>query len=410
MTSFIRENIKKKPFYKRKWFIRITGGVCIGGVFGAAAAVGFSIAIPWAQKTFGTPEVYSAGREISTEMIDSGTGGTESKIIWQGDSLDDINLKEIEVLFTKIRDMAAETLKGVVQVTGAHSGIDLFQQIYENEKIGSGLIVKMDEEHIFVLTKMWILDKAERVIVTLADDTICEAEVKKTDPASGLAVLEIDADEIGEEQKKEMKVLQLSSDGNLWKGKPVLALGSPLGNTDSVASGIVTSWMDQPVMDDIYQIINTDIIGGDEASGILVDLNGEVAGFITQKFGDDEPYRTRAICSGDIKRILNEMADREEKILMGITGKEIKENVAEELEMPQGFYVMSVAPDSPAMYNGIQNGDIIVSMKNEKISSQKDYQNVLKQCTIGEEIPVEIMRKVRDGYSKMEMKVRLEAK
>ena len=76
------------------------------------------------------------------------------------------------------------------------------------------------------------------------------------------------------------------------------------------------------------------------------------------------------------------MADREEKILMGITGKEIKENVAEELEMPQGFYVMSVAPDSPAMYNGIQNGDIIVSMKNEKISSQKDYQNVLKQCTI----------------------------
>ena len=144
MTSFIRENIKKKPFYKRKWFIRITGGVCIGGVFGAAAAVGFSIAIPWAQKTFGTPEVYSAGREISTEMIDSGTGGTESKIIWQGDSLDDINLKEIEVLFTKIRDMAAETLKGVVQVTGAHSGIDLFQQIYENEKIGSGLIVKMD--------------------------------------------------------------------------------------------------------------------------------------------------------------------------------------------------------------------------------------------------------------------------
>ena len=50
MTSFIRENIKKKPFYKRKWFIRITGGVCIGGVFGAAAAVGFSIAIPWHKK------------------------------------------------------------------------------------------------------------------------------------------------------------------------------------------------------------------------------------------------------------------------------------------------------------------------------------------------------------------------
>ena len=104
------------------------------------------------------------------------------------------------------------------------------------------------------------------------------------------------------------------------------------------------------------------------------------------------------------------MANPEEKVKMGITGKEIEENVAEELEMPQGFYIMSVAENSPAMYYGIQNGDIIVSMKDEKISSQKDYQNVLKQCTIGEEIPVKIMRKVRDGYSEMEIKVRLEAK
>ena len=115
MASFIREKIKKKPFYKRKWFVRITGGVCVGGVFGAAAAVGFTIAIPWVRKTFGTPEVYSASRQISTEMIDDEASTTESKIIWQGESFEEIDLEEIEIIFTKIRDMAEETLRGIVQ-------------------------------------------------------------------------------------------------------------------------------------------------------------------------------------------------------------------------------------------------------------------------------------------------------
>ena len=257
---------------------------------------------------------------------------------------------------------------------------------------------------------MRILENAERIIVTLQDDTVCEGEVKKMDPVSGLAVVRISAKEIQEEQLKEMNVLKFSPDQSLWNGKPVVAIGSPLGNKNSVASGVVTSFTSVPVTDDLYQIINTDIIGGAQASGILIDLNGEIIGFISQKFGMDEAYRTSGISADDIKRILNEMANTEEKVKMGITGKEIEENVAEELEMPQGFYIMSVAENSPAMYYGIQNGDIIVSMKDEKISSQKDYQNVLKQCTIGEEIPVKIMRKVRDGYSEMEIKVRLEAK
>lgn len=394
--------------------MRITGGVCVGGVFGVAAAVGFTIAIPWARKTFGTPEVYSAGRQISTEMIDKmadkEADTTQSKIIWQGESFEEIELEDIEIIFTKIREMAQETLKGIVQVTGAHSGVDVFQQIYENQETGTGLLIKIDTEDIFILTEKRILEKAERVIVTLQDGTVCEGQVKKTDPVSGLAVVGISTKEIDEEQLKEMKVLQFTSNQNLWNGKPVITIGSPLGNKNSVASGVMTSFTSVSVMDDLYQIVNTDIVGGAQASGILVDLNGGIVGFISQKFGADEAYRTSGISADDIKRILNEMAEKEEKVKMGITGKDIEENVAEELEMPQGFYVMSVAENSPAMYYGIQNGDIIVSMKGEKISGQKDYQNVLKQCTIGEEIPVKIMRKVRDGYSEMEIKVRLEAK
>ena len=50
MTSFMREHIKKKPFYKKPWFTKTVGMVCFGAVFGAAAALAFSLTLPWARK------------------------------------------------------------------------------------------------------------------------------------------------------------------------------------------------------------------------------------------------------------------------------------------------------------------------------------------------------------------------
>ena len=403
----MREHIKKKPFYKKPWFTKTVGMVCFGAVFGAAAALAFSLTLPWAKENFGTPEVYSLGREATAEMTEPQTDESAALISGKRGEQTDIDLEDFKVLYAQIRDIAEQAFSGVVTVSAISSNEDLFQKVYENEEKASGMIAAMDRSRILILTEAEILKDAQRIIIRLSDDTICEAKLAMTDTVSGLAVLEVEKEELEEEQLEDMTVLNFGSAKNLSQGDPVIALGNLMEEINAIASGAVTSLGDTPVMDDSYQIIHTDIAGSIDGSGILLDMDGNVVGVMTHKFGTNVESRICAIASDDVSRILSQMMSGEEKIVMGITGRSVTENISEELNMPQGLYVTAVADNSPAMYYGIQSGDIVTSMGGDKILSQRDYQNVLKQCTIGEEILMKIMRKVKDGYSEMEITVRL---
>lgn len=382
----------------------------MGGIFGVTAAVFFSVTLPWAQGNFGTPGVHSSGRETTAETSDTDQAQNVTEDTSKTATSGAISLEDFKVIYAQIHSMADQALDGLVRVSAVSSSTDLFKQVYESEEKASGLIVEIGQEQVFILTEKRILEGAQDLIVTLGDDTICQAKIEKTDEVSGMAVLSVDKSEIDEEELEQMRVLSFAADQNLQQGEPVIALGSPLENTNSMASGVVTSLVDTPVMDASYQLVNTDITGSLEGSGILLNMSGEVVGIITQKFGNNGQARISGISSDDVKEILKEMAGETSNVMLGITGKTVTESIAEELDMPEGFYVISVAADSPAMYYGIQSGDILVSMNNTKISDQKDYQNVLKQCKIGEEISVKMMRKVRDGYAEMKLTVQLEEK
>ncbi len=408
MTSFMKEHIKKKPFYKKPWFAKTAGILFLAIIFGAVSAIIFSLTLPWAQENFGNPEVYSLGRETTAETTNPQTDENSVQTSDRKEAESNIDLEDFKVLYAQIRDIADNAFHGVVTVSGISSNEDLFQKVYESEEKASGMIVGMDSSQILILTQSGILEDAERIIIRLADDTICEAQLIMTDEVSELALLTVKREELEEEQLNDMTVLNFGTTKSLSQGDPIIALGNLMEEMNSIASGAVTSLGDTPVMDDSYQIIHTDIAGSIDGSGILLDMDGNVVGIMTHKFGTNMESRICAIAADDISRILNQMMSGEEKVVMGITGRNVTENISEELNMPQGLYVTSVADNSPAMYYGIQSGDILTSMNGEKILSQKDYQNVLKQCTIGEEIPIKIMRKVRDGYSEMEMTVRLE--
>lgn len=410
MTSFMREHIKKKPFYKKRWFAKTIVTIFLGVVFGVVSAVSFSMTLPWAQKNFGTPEVYDSNRETTDETAWSKS--TQSTVQQSTEEKENfrMNLQDYKDVYGQIHDVAREAFSGMLMVSGVSSATDLFREVCENEKKASGMIVSITDSEIWLVTERRILKDAERVIVTLNDDSICDAKIEKTDDISGLAVLTVSTEELREDQIKSMRVLKFGTTQNLQQAEPVIAVGSPLATSNSIASGVVTSIVDTPVMDGSYKIVNTDITGSTEGNGILLNMDGEVVGVLTQKFGGNVQTRIRAISSDDVSEIVKELTSKTEKVMLGITGRTVNETISEELDMPQGMYVTAVTTDSPAMLNGIQCGDIVVAIKNNKIENQKDYQNILKQCTIGEEIPIRIMRKVRDGYSEMEIKVRLEKK
>ena len=62
--DFMSEQLKKKPFYKMRWFRKGIGACALAILFGAAAGITFSVVQPSAKKQFGEPE----GRLIGDGM------------------------------------------------------------------------------------------------------------------------------------------------------------------------------------------------------------------------------------------------------------------------------------------------------------------------------------------------------
>ena len=79
---FINEQIKKKPFYRRKWFTQGAAAIALALIFGVAAGVMFAIVQPWASNQFGKPDeptqIVMVQEETHTQETE--TGQTEQKV------------------------------------------------------------------------------------------------------------------------------------------------------------------------------------------------------------------------------------------------------------------------------------------------------------------------------------------
>ena len=169
-----------------------------------------------------------------------------------------------------------------------------------------------------------------------------------------------------------------SNNANLL-GKPVMALGSPMGTSGTVCYGIVTSVgtvIDQP--DSAYKSIITDIYGSRNATGILVDLNGMVLGIIDNvNTSNDMGNLLTAYGVTELKRTIEKMSNNQERAYLGIHGADVPEEAIRESGMPTGTYVKEIEMDSPAMNAGIQSGDVIIAANGTPIENYKDLLNVL---------------------------------
>lgn len=75
-----------------------------------------------------------------------------------------------------------------------------------------------------------------------------------------------------------------------------------------------------------------------------------------------------------------------------------------------GIYVTECIPEGPAYDAGIQNGDIIVGVGGEDISTMKDYQNQVETLSSGAEVKVVVQRRGIDEYKELEFQVTVGAR
>lgn len=101
--------------------------------------------------------------------------------------------------------------------------------------------------------------------------------------------------------------------------------------------------------DGSYQLLCTDIGAAEDGTGVIVNLSGEVVGIIDQSISDNSSKRlvTGYGISG-LKSEIELLSNGQAVPYVGIRGLDVTAEI-EAQGIPNGVYVQTVEPDSPAM-------------------------------------------------------------
>lgn len=267
------------------------------------------------------------------------------------------------------------------------------------QTLGSGVVVD-DAGHI--VTNHHVIDNAERVSVQLADGRQAEARVVGRDPDTDLAVLYVDL--------AAMPVMPLGRSDQLRVGDVVLAIGNPVGLTQSVTQGIVSgTGRGQLGVATFENFIQTDApINFGNSGGALVNSNGELVGINTAVLAKSLGVEGIgfAIPVNLVRGVMQEILDHGRVIRgsIGVGLAEVDDAQAQRLGLPRaGVVITNVFQGSPAAEAGLRAGDIVLTIAGHAVRGQQDALTRIAASKPGELLDVAVVR--RDGDRTIQVKV-----
>ena len=264
---------------------------------------------------------------------------------------------------------------------------------------GSGFII--DKSGI-VLTNAHVVDKADRVTVTLNDGRTFPGEVQGTDEVTDLAVVKINTKGVN------LPAATLGDSDAVKVGDWAIAVGNPLGFDNTVTLGIISTLKRSSaavgIPDKRLDFIQTDAaINPGNSGGPLLNSRGEVIGINTAIRADAMGIGF-AIPIDKAKAIYAQLA-KGEKVshpflgiqMIALTPEMARENNADPnavLIVPEvkGVLVMRVVPNTPAEEAGIRKGDVIVQIDGEEVTQAEELQNLVENSQIGQSLKLKLRR------------------
>ncbi len=301
-------------------------------------------------------------------------------------------------LFTTLARVIGPTVVNVTASRRINALVDEFAALrdgaiagFTDESVGSGVIVDPDG---MILTNYHVLAQSEEVIVTLSDGQEFIADVLGADPASDLAVLKIDAENLPHAQWGDSDTIQV--------GEMIWAIGNPFGLDRTLTYGIVSAVGRRGISDDPYQdFLQTDAsINPGNSGGPLVDVHGNVMGITTAIVGQNFRGIGFAIPSSTARSVYEEIRQygHVERGYLGLALRRLSIQ-DDQLGGPsfRGAFVDAVDPTSTGAVAGIQPGDVIVSFAESPIDDPAELVLLIVRTPIGSEVPLGV---IRDGVKK----------
>lgn len=408
--SFIREIVKKKPLDKRgllRKILSLAGAAVLAGV---VASFVFVWMVPVAERMVNGdssrvsfPEDEEETSTSSQSVIDSSQPAQETPM---PASQPEIGLEEYRQLYKDMLAVAEKPKRALVTVVGISSEMDYFNQNYENQKQISGLLAADNGQDLFILTEYRVVENVERIQVTFYDGSTVDAIYQRHDANTGLTILKVGLSELEDSTREGIELAPLGSSYGVTQGEPVMALGSPMGYSDSVAYGVITSVTNKiSTLDTEYNLLTTDINGSGEGSGVLINLDGEIIGIIAQSYSTEDKDIITALAVSQIKDLIESLSNDEARPYIGIKGQDVTAQISHRTGIPKGVLVTAVQADSPAMLAGMKEYDVVVKIGEDEISSFRQYRDRLDQLTPGQTVILTAMRRGAEGYAEVEFEV-----
>jgi S1-C subfamily serine protease len=289
-------------------------------------------------------------------------------------------------------NVANQDGKAVVEIKTTITSPDIIAQ--EQHGIGSGFIVRSDG---YIVTNNHVVENARQLQVILRDGAKkYDARVVGTSPDDDIAVLKVDA--------QNLPALSWGDSSALKVGQLAIAIGSPLGQQNSVTKGVISALhrsisVPDPSTGQVENILNaiqTDAqINPGNSGGPLLNSAGQVIGvnFAIEQ-AQAGPGLGFALDGNAARDIANQLIQtgHVNRPFLGVTYQQLDETAASANGLVVGALVTAVTAGSPADHAGVLVRDVITKVNDQAIDDQHPLKDVLRQYAPGTRVTVTAYR------------------
>jgi S1-C subfamily serine protease len=326
-------------------------------------------------------------------------------------------------LEAQVETVYAQRAPAVVNISVVAIAYDFFMRPVPQEGTGSGFVYDA-EGHI--VTNYHVVQGAESVSVALSNGEMYEAEIVGTDPATDLAVLKIEADNLPDP-------LPLTDSGQLKVGQFVIAIGNPFGQEGTLTVGVISALgriIESPDGGFIGEAIQTDAaVNPGNSGGPLLDLRGRVVGVNSQIISPSGASAGIgfAVSSNAVTRVVPELIARGRYPHPWLVGARFAPFGAQEADLLRqagmdvpvdaGLLVIEVTSGTPAARAGLRGatqvvgvgryripigGDIITHIDDQPIPTLEELTVYLEtQTQVGDTVSLTIIREGQEQTVRM---------
>jgi S1-C subfamily serine protease len=272
--------------------------------------------------------------------------------------------------------------------------------------LGSGVII---DQRGYIITNNHVVQGAQSTEVILYGGETIAGQIVGTDPPDDLAVVKITAP-----SRIRLTVASLGDSSTLRVGQEVLAIGNPLGITQTVTNGIVSAL--NRTVETIPDAVQTDApINPGNSGGALVDLQGQLIGVPTATAIDPQFKAPAngvgfAVPSNRVKFIAPQLISsgrvtNSGRAALGVNVATVDPYLATQNQLPvdHGVLIVNVTPGGPAAQAGLKPGDIIVQLDGKAVNDVSGLGAILLSKKPGDTLSVQFYR----GNQQQTVNVRL---